>query len=709
MTRRLLAFVLAIGALCAVGDASAADRPPTAGLRILFSAEDRSTGRRGIYFTEAGSDEVRRLTPDDDGVYTWPTWAFGGTHVIYTARFGPPGSAEEIYLMKADGTDSHRLTDTGWRNSQPTVSANGRTVIFTSAWDEYPVVGVYSLDLETLQVTNLSAVGGAEMGASDSDPRWAPDGTFTYARSFDDAVEGMPTQIWAATDDGAASRRPVVADRFSNVDPSVSPDGAMVAFGSYRGPGTPAKELSDADLIELLKNGGDVRGLVKIAGWHLVAQDLQTGDQRVLTEGIECDRPAEEPCRPEQAAAFVPRWTPDAEALGYVAALAHNTTCICVVDRNGGDGRALVQSSQLDIDWFDWAGPAGRVPDSLGRIGTAVPDHELLFVGTGGQPGLHASGSDRFGSKQPDLPPGLVPLSASLSPDRRLVAFSARKPFDARRSHPTPRPPRGERRQEHFTLEMPWLLDDRAFDPANAEEQIFLLERASGAVRQLTTPWTEDYMDGAHADDPRANSDPAFSPDGRFVIFTNRSTKTSESFLLRLDLTTGEVYSLTNATAGAVAVADSGGRYSPDGSRIAFATARGEGSVIAVMGADGNDVRSIVEDGALNVAPAWSPDGRFLAYATSRDPGLLDHGVAARGWSLVRVDVATGEQVELTDPAGSAFRPVWSPDGTRIAFVGAGRSRQPDLYVVGAGGRRTAPPKPIQTTLLTHEVTVDWR
>jgi len=67
------------------------------------------------------------------------------------------------------------------------------------------------------------------------------------------------------------------------------------------------------------------------------------------------------------------------------------------------------------------------------------------------------------------------------------------------------------------------------------------------------------------------------------------------------------------------------------------------------------------------------------------------------------VDAKTGEQVPL-EASGSQFSPVWSPDGKRLAYVGAEEGAAPQLTVrwmdSGATGadhrdcriRRPAPP-----------------
>src|SRR5205823_5063153 len=84
--------------------------------------------------------------------------------------------------------------------------------------------------------------------------------------------------------------------------------------------------------------------------------------------------------------------------------------------------------------------------------------------------------------------------------------------------------------------------------------------------------------------------------------------------------------------------------------------------------------------------PAWSPDGTRVAYVGGSPPALsvarVDGGGAQR--------LAPGHPVEVPGPRSAAFRPAWSPDGTHIAYVGADGG----VHVVGADGAGDRPLAP---------------
>lgn len=684
------------------------------GLKIVFSAITRhhgdAVGPQHLYVLDQHS--VRRLTPDAPGLeYDWPSWAMNGTKIVFTARPAsePPGSEENVYIMDADGSNERQLTSNSWRNGQPKGSPDGRSVTFSSFAPEYPRIGLFRLDVETLLVENLSGRTLGQ-GTLDGDPRYSDDGEqIVFASSYSPGGS-QPTQIYVMNADGSG-RRQLTHDRYFNTDPALSPDGRLLAYSSYRGDVRPTDGEENPDFA------------FPLSDWHLIVLDMTTGDERVLTKGRDCAR-AFPNCDSTDGPAWVPHWTPDGKHIGYQSIIAPTIAGLYLIDPDGSHPQAIFQGPNYAISYWDWVGIDGAAPSGLPPIGSAAPTSRLLYGGavfeTGKEPEptLFTAGADRWASREVTIEGGLVPRFARWSRDRSRIVFTSR--VDSRDSEPRPEPPLpyGAERRTHFTLDD---LDAGFIAPVRArdiaDEQVFIMSSDGSGVRQLTTPWTEDYLDALPSGDRRGNLDPDLSPDGRYVVFTNVSTVTFESFILRLDLQTREVINLTSMTSGAIPVADAQPRYSPDGRRIAFVSAVAASLQIFVMDADGTNVQQVTDDGYYNAFPTWSPDGTSVAYASYRGEEqpvldeltgqITDGKVLLTDWYLVRVDVESGAERVLTGATDSpVFRPAWSPEGDHIAYISAGASGQPDIYVVPASGGIAWP---LANTLRTKEQYLDWR
>jgi Tol biopolymer transport system component len=142
--------------------------------------------------------------------------------------------------------------------------------------------------------------------------------------------------------------------------------------------------------------------------------------------------------------------------------------------------------------------------------------------------------------------------------------------------------------------------------------------------------------------------------------------------------------------------------WSPDGRRIAFVSGPGACILdihsanfvseryfgtrdvdISVANADGSGLRRLTRGPGVDCAPVWSPDGQKIAFQR-----LLVRG---EGEKIVGFDFdvyvinadGSGEQ-NLTGDALSE-RPIWSPDGRKIAF-GSGPDGNGGIYVMNADG-----------------------
>ena len=118
---------------------------------------------------------------------------------------------------------------------------------------------------------------------------------------------------------------------------------------------------------------------------------------------------------------------------------------------------------------------------------------------------------------------------------------------------------------------------------------------------------------------------------------------------------------------------------SPDGTKVTyFAFPDGDGSLdyeIFVSPVDGNGPTIDVSNNpGGDWRPVWSPDGSRIAFISSA------HGEFFTPGHLHVVNVDGTDQKDLT-PDTDVLEPAWSPDGARIAFTVEGR-----IFVANADG-----------------------
>jgi dipeptidyl aminopeptidase/acylaminoacyl peptidase len=213
---------------------------------------------------------------------------------------------------------------------------------------------------------------------------------------------------------------------------------------------------------------------------------------------------------------------------------------------------------------------------------------------------------------------------------------------------------------------------------------VWVVDVAGGPPRPFTTG-------------PRRDTAPRWSPDGtRLAFLSERGDRKTKAQLFVMPADGGEPVRLTDLRAG---VADP--VWSPDGARLAFVSRvggwqepdseeerrrskparvitvlksrmNGEGwtydrpTHLFVVDAAGGPPRQLTDGPLADAEPAWSPDGTHLAFASARHPEQ-DEDDARDVWL---VPAAGGEPRRLTDTAGPVAIPAFSPDGRTIAFAG---------------------------------------
>lgn len=228
-------------------------------------------------------------------------------------------------------------------------------------------------------------------------------------------------------------------------------------------------------------------------------------------------------------------------------------------------------------------------------------------------------------------------------------------------------------------------------------------------------------------------SDPQRSPDGKWVAYVVGSTDVEkdkrDSDLWMVSWDGVQTVRLTSGPES-----ESSPRWSPDGRYLAFLASRGtedekkKGSQIWLLDRLGGEAQKLTElDGGVRDY-SWSPDSKkFVFTRDDKDPAdepekmegwkrktappiVLDRyhfkqdreGYLKRFYTHVHVfDIASKKAEQITTGEFNDASPVWSPDGTKIAFVSTRIGPDPDrhlnsdVYVVDA--KPGAEPKALTT------------
>ena len=111
-----------------------------------------------------------------------------------------------------------------------------------------------------------------------------------------------------------------------------------------------------------------------------------------------------------------------------------------------------------------------------------------------------------------------------------------------------------------------------------------------------------------------AEHDAHYSPDGKSIAFASGPTGGSGSSLELIVIETNKRHVLHTSIGRIYGVS-----WSPDGSRIAFATNRDGNFEIYVMNRDGSGLANLSNHPGGDFSPAWAPDGSRIAFYSDRD------------------------------------------------------------------------------------------
>lgn len=406
--------------------------------------------------------------------------------------------------------------------------------------------------------------------------------------------------IWIAEPDGS---EPVQLTRggFDDREPRWSFDGTTIAFSSDRG-GSYDIWTVDVATGELIRRTDDP-GQEHTPAWHPDGRSLvYVADEGIAAVAADGTTRTLVPSPGDEVALHAPSWSPDGGRLVYVR--HEDTRADLVVD-----GRVVTEGEDVFLFAAEW-----------------LDDHRLLYT---------ADGALRIR----DLAEGTtrdVPFEATFELPR--VDYRRKEhDFDDRSRHRV----RG--------ILTPVLSPDARQVAFVALNDLWLMP-LDGTPRRLTH-------------DRFAESNPVFSPDGRYLAYAADRAGTPDLYVR--DLRTGRERRVTALDGAEVSPA-----FSPDGRKLAFQDQDGATYVLDLRT---GRVRQLVPPLFGPGRPSWSADGKTLAFAAVKPySARFREGTS----QVLTVDVVTGKQTYHApggEHASISTRgddgPVWSPDGRQVAFV----------------------------------------
>ena len=254
---------------------------------------------------------------------------------------------------------------------------------------------------------------------------------------------------------------------------------------------------------------------------------------------------------------------------------------------------------------------------------------------------------------------------------------------------------------ERFTGRRGVSSTDIAFvsDNGRRNKEVWVMQADGGDKRRVTNNGSINLF-------------PAWSPDGKTLVYTSFKAGRSELFLLyrgnrpgaRLIDTRDEKYrGVWQNQDGKIAVVvsrqgntdissvttngkapqrltdarsiETSPSFSPDGRQIAFVSDRSGSPQVWIKDFDTGEERRITYNGPYNSSPAWSPTGEWIAYAAQ----------AGNNFDLYLINPEGTFTTPLVTQPRSDEDPAWAPDARKLAFSSNRRGRK-EVYRVDVDG-----------------------
>ncbi len=203
-----------------------------------------------IYLMNGDGTNVRRIT-DNKYADNFPSLSPDGRKILFeSSRLrteAEPLNTSHLFLMNADGTGQTFLT----RGSSGTWSADGKKIAFHASASgtgrptkPYPGAATIDNDIFTLNVGDVLKKTAKPKNitnspeAIDEDPDWSPDGKkilFTSHLVADDKLDSATAEIYVMNANGKGKRARLTNNSEEERAPAWSPDGKRIVYACRKG------------------------------------------------------------------------------------------------------------------------------------------------------------------------------------------------------------------------------------------------------------------------------------------------------------------------------------------------------------------------------------------------------------------------------------------------------------------------------------------